>query len=273
MEKRVILNNIESNWTIDETGRLKNINNNNYLKGAINKNYHFYSVYFKGKQYILQTHRLVAEYFIPNPDNLPIVHHKDGNKLNNLVSNLEWISREEHAQTINWNWTKERTSQYFKDDDINEEIAQFRNSPYYATKSGHILNMEKKIIMKEEKTGKYRRVQCYYGLGGKHFSVHRMVWEAFNGEIPKGYQIDHLDANPSNNALDNLALVTGSENYKKANHNQIKVIAKNKNEELHFNSLSDACIQILGYRSGSRQIHKAIAEQKLYRGYYWYYEE
>ena len=35
MEKRVILNNIKSNWTIDETGRLKNINNNNYLKGAI----------------------------------------------------------------------------------------------------------------------------------------------------------------------------------------------------------------------------------------------
>lgn len=105
--------------------------------------------------------------------------------------------------------------------------------------------MEKKIIMKEEKTGKYRRVQCYYGLGGKHFSVHRIVWEAFNGEIPKGYQIDHLDANPSNNALDNLALVTGSENCKKANHNQIKVIAKNKDEELHFNSLSDAWYRYL----------------------------
>ena len=97
MEKRVILNNIESNWTIDETGRLKNINNNNYLKGAINKNYHFYSVYFKGKQYILQTHRLVADYFIPNPDNLPFVHHKDGNKLKNLVSNFEWIGRGVHG--------------------------------------------------------------------------------------------------------------------------------------------------------------------------------
>jgi len=35
-------------------------------------------------------HRMIAETFLPNPDNLPIVLHKDGNKNNNHVSNLEW---------------------------------------------------------------------------------------------------------------------------------------------------------------------------------------
>ena len=171
---------------------------------------------------MLYTHRAVAEYFIDNPDNLPIVHHKDGNKLNNIYTNLEWISVKDHNRIIseqkkqNNTTSKGKTRQKI---DLNElpEMAQFRNSPYYLTKDGRVINVSEKCELRLEKSGNYLRFTGCYNLNGKHFLVHRAVWEAFNGPIPEGCDIDHIDGNPKNNNLENLQAITHSENIKKRN--------------------------------------------------------
>ena len=56
------------------------------------------SLYTDGKSKTYKVHRLVAEIYIPNPDNLPEVNHKDEDKTNNNLSNLEWCSRQYNAQ-------------------------------------------------------------------------------------------------------------------------------------------------------------------------------
>lgn len=60
--------------------------------------YKYFSICFfkEGKEQHRYVHRLIAEAFVPNPANAPIVHHKDGDPHNNAASNLEWVTEREH---------------------------------------------------------------------------------------------------------------------------------------------------------------------------------
>lgn len=274
MEKRIILNNLATSFWIDTQGRLRNEKTNHWLKGAINKGYHFYNVYFKGKQYTLYTHKLVAEYFLENPNNYCTVHHKDGNKLNNNVWNLEWIDTKEHSAIHGQAYIRNKIQINNKEIDFSQ-LRQFRNSPYWASSAGSIYNLDKNIELRQENSGDYLRVQCNYNLNGKHFLVHRLVWECFNGEIPENMDVHHVDGNPHNNALNNLELTSHKENCQKAQHNakRIKAINATTNEVIYFKSLNQAASQIFGSRGSQGTIKNAIEKHLIKKDYYWYYEE
>lgn len=74
------------------------------------------------KKYYL-VHRLVAQAFIDNPNNLPQVNHIDGDKSNNCVGNLEWCTREDnikHAYKIGLNPSRKKIIEYI--DKLEERI-------------------------------------------------------------------------------------------------------------------------------------------------------
>lgn len=81
-------------------GRVKN-KHGRILKPEIRNGYYSVSLMKNGKRRNYRVHRLVAEAFIPNPDNLPMVNHKDEDKLNNIVSNLEWCDNTYNSQYPN----------------------------------------------------------------------------------------------------------------------------------------------------------------------------
>lgn len=81
------------NYLINSNGDVRNAKTNKFMKKSISGT-GYLTCFVDGRNELL--HRLLAETFIPNLDNLPCINHKDGNKLNNDLSNLEWCSYSEN---------------------------------------------------------------------------------------------------------------------------------------------------------------------------------
>ena len=95
------------------------------MKPSTSNGYEKVSLKKDGETQNWQVHRLVATLFKPNPNGLTIVNHKDGNKLNNKASNLEWVTRKQNAkhyvETI-----KPKTDAKKKEKTTNDILARLR---------------------------------------------------------------------------------------------------------------------------------------------------
>lgn len=96
----------EGLYAVTSCGRVWSYRSKKFMKLRVNKK-GYVNVNFKvnGQQSSHSVHRLVALAYLPNPDNLPEVNHKDENKQNNAVTNLEWCSR---IYNVNYGDSKEK---------------------------------------------------------------------------------------------------------------------------------------------------------------------
>lgn len=156
-------------YIIYNDGRVWSIIRNKFLKPMEN-NCGYQQVYLRcidGKTRWFKVHRLVAEMFIPNPNNLPEVNHKNEKKEDNSVENLEWCDR---SYNINYGLRNAKIK-------VKKDIAKPKEKKevYQFSKDGDLIGIYNSPKEASEKNG-YNLKDIYKCLSGKRKTHHNYLW-------------------------------------------------------------------------------------------------
>lgn len=200
MHKDVYIDGKQTQYILTDKGLLFSENTGKVSRGSRKHGYIYYQLTFEGKLYNLAQHRLLAEYFIPNPENKPVVHHIDGNPLNNNLNNLQWVSVHENAK-MHINPIEQKQNIELASDEIESEQWIEYDDTYMVSNLGRLKNVKTNRITFgsiNKNTGYIR-----WNLHGHEEQAHRLVYRLFHpGEEIK--YINHIDGCKNNNRVTNL---------------------------------------------------------------------
>ena len=115
-----------------------------------------------GVNKMFKVHRLVAESFIPNPNNLPQINHRDENPKNNRVENLEWCT---HKYNMNYGTRNIRISRANKGISRNKDISKNKGSKNARARKVQCITTGKKFNCIKEAGEYYGLSQSVTGVG------------------------------------------------------------------------------------------------------------
>lgn len=137
MWKKIILDNQITDYSVSTEGEVRKDSTNYILSQSVQEDYKFVSLFINGKQKRMRVHRLVAMAFLENPENKPYVNHINGNRGDNNIENLEWVTPSEntiHAvKTGLMTGNKKAVIQYNLD---GERMATFESATEAARQTG-----------------------------------------------------------------------------------------------------------------------------------------
>lgn len=153
-------------------------------------------------------------------------HKKQIEKIENRIKSKNEMNKRGVIIDVSYFTHKMEQEQFILNELKTKNYKEFyvKGKKFYVTDQGLIYSETRMYALGRRLNG-YVAVQ----LNNEVKYVHRVVWEAFNGKIPSGYEIDHINTNRADNRLENLKLVTSSENkrnpitierYKKSNKNK-----------------------------------------------------
>ena len=177
----------EAEYQISNHGRVKSLKNGKeqIIKGFANsKGYHIIDLYKNKEKKHFQVHRLVAKAFITNPNNYPIINHKDENPNNNHVSNLEWC---DHRYNMNYGTAKERQKETFKKNGKMKKGKNPKAKKVLCRTTGEIFECMEDAKEKYKMKTTTHIVHCCTGerkTAGKHpVTGEGLEWEYYKQEI------------------------------------------------------------------------------------------